>query len=193
MQRHFEQFFKGSAFNKNWEDYPVPTSLYPAAVLIPLIERAEGTRVLLTRRTDHLNNHPGQISFPGGRADEGDASPVGTALREAFEEVGICSEKTTIIGALPQRDTITGFRVMPIIAFIDPKTAFIADEFEVAELLEVPLEFILDTANYRQQSIFYKGQERSFWELMFGSYRIWGATAGMLRDLALTVAGQTDL
>jgi hypothetical protein len=82
---------------------------------------------------------------------------------------------------------------MPIVAFIDPNADFIADEFEVAELLEVPLEFILDRANYRQQSIFYKGQERPFWELTFESHRVWGATAGMLRDFALIVTGQSAL
>ncbi len=184
MRNHLESVFKESLPEGSWDRWEIPQNLYPAAVLIPLIEREQGITVLLTRRTAHLNNHPGQISFPGGRVDEGDHSPVGTALREAHEEVGIAAEKTEIIGGLPQRDTVTGFMVVPVIGFIDPQTTFVADEFEVAELLEVPLDFLLERDNYRQESIFYKGKERAFWEIVFGKHRIWGATAGILMDFA---------
>ena len=188
MRSLLEFALKGTTPDEPWDRWQIPADLYPAAVLIPLIERDQGINVLLTRRTDHLNNHPGQISFPGGRADKEDFSPIDTALREAHEETGILPEKTEIIGGLPQRDTVTGFMVVPVIGFIDPETDFVADEFEVAELLEVPLNFLLDSQRYEQKSLFYKGKERAFWEIMFDRHRIWGATAAILMDFRTNVS-----
>lgn len=185
MRKQLESAFRNTLLEQPWSDQKTPKELCQAAVLIPLIERQQGITILLTRRTDHLYNHPGQISFPGGQADKRDLSPVETALREAYEETGIIAEKTQLIGSLTQRSTVTGFMVAPVIGFIDPETAFVADEFEVAELLEIPLDLALDRARYRQQSIAYKGKERAFWEITFDQHRIWGATAGMLRELSL--------
>ncbi len=187
MRNQLESAFRDTLLEQSWDDQKIPADLRPAAVLIPLIERQKGITILLTRRTDHLYNHPGQISFPGGQADKGDLSPVETALREAQEETGIVAKKTQLIGSLPLRSTLTGFIVAPVIGFIDPKTDFIADEFEVAELLEMPLDLVLDRARYQQQSLFYKGKERAFWEIMFGRHRIWGATAEMLMDFSRQV------
>lgn len=182
MRNRLEQALKGSSPEGAWGEWQVPADCYPAAVLVPLIEREQGIMVLLTRRTDHLNNHPGQISFPGGRADRGDLSPIDTALREAYEETGIRAETTEIIGGLSHQGTVTGFMVVPVVGFIDPDTEFVADEFEVAELLEVPLDFLLDGQQYERNSLFYKGKARTFWEVSFKQHRIWGATAAILMD-----------
>ena len=158
--------------------------LVPAAVLVPLLERPDGITVLLTRRTDHLHVHAGQISFPGGRADPGDADAIDTALREAEEEVGLPRERVTPIGRLDTYVTRTGFEVTPVVGLVDPPAAFASDPFEVAEVFEVPLGFIVDPANHRRDSRVYAGALRHFYVLPWRHYYIWGATAGMLVNLA---------
>ncbi len=158
--------------------------LTPAAVLVPLVERAGGLTVLLTRRTDHLHDHAGQISFPGGRCDPGDCDALATALREAEEEVGLPRDRVRPIGRLDTYITRTGFEVVPVVGLVDPPPFLTPDPFEVAELFEVPLEFVVDPANHRRHSRVYAGRSREFYVLPWQHYYIWGATAGMLVNLS---------
>ena len=155
----------------------------PAAVLVPLVARAEGVTVLLTRRTDHLHHHPGQISFPGGRVEAHDASPVMTALRETQEEIGLDAARVELLGALPDYLTGTGFRVTPVVGLVHPPFALCLDAFEVAEAFEVPLAFLLDPANHRRHRLEHEGRVREYYAMPYGDYFIWGATAGMLMSL----------
>lgn len=159
------------------------TELREAAVLVPLVERPEGLTMMLTQRTDHLDHHPGQISFPGGHIEEDDASPEDAALREAEEEVGLERTQVEIIGRLDQYVTRTGFSITPIVGLVHPEYSISPDEFEVADVFEVPLAFLLDASNHRRDSRVYKGTKREFYAMPFGDYYIWGATAGMIRNL----------
>jgi 8-oxo-dGTP pyrophosphatase MutT (NUDIX family) len=158
--------------------------LTPAAVLVPLVERPQGLTVLLTRRTDHLQDHAGQISFPGGRVEPGDADALATALREAEEEVGLARALVTPVGRLDTYVTRTGFEVTPVVGLVAPPPSLIPDPFEVAEVFEVPLAFILDPASRQRQSRIYAGKTRYFYVFPWQDYYIWGATAGMLVNLA---------
>jgi 8-oxo-dGTP pyrophosphatase MutT (NUDIX family) len=158
--------------------------LTKAAVLVALVERRERLTVMLTRRTDHLHDHAGQVSFPGGRLEAGDADAAAAALREAEEEVGLPRHHVDVIGRLDTYITRTGFEVAPVVALVDPPAELSPDPFEVAEVFEVPLDFIIDPANHRRQSRVYQGRERFFWVLPWQDYFIWGATAGMLVNLA---------
>ena len=157
--------------------------LRPAAVLVPIVEHLHGETVLLTRRTDHLNNHAGQISFPGGGVEEADAGPVETALRETHEEIGLPASRVEIIGALDVYETGTGFSVTPVVGIVEPGFTLSLDEFEVAEAFEVPLSFLLDPANHKLEKGVWKGIERYYWTMPYKGYEIWGATAGMLVNL----------
>ncbi|MBM3601202.1 MAG: CoA pyrophosphatase [Alphaproteobacteria bacterium] len=155
-----------------------------AAVLVPLVEREQGVTVLLTKRTDHLPDHPGQISFPGGRIDPDDADPEMAALREAREEVGLSSDRVELIGRLATYRTRTGFEITPVVGLVTPPFDVAPDPHEVAEIFEVPLAFLLDPANAQRHSRIWKGMERYFWVFPYANYYIWGATAGMLVNLA---------
>lgn len=155
----------------------------PAAVLVPLINQPQGVTVLLTRRTGHLHDHAGQISFPGGRVDETDVDRVATALREAAEEIGIAPSAVEIIGALPEWDIPTGFRVTPVVGWIEPPLELSPDSFEVAEVFEVPLAFFLDPANHERHSDEINGRRRHYYAMPYEGRNIWGATAGMLHTL----------
>lgn len=163
--------------------------LREAAVLVPLVERPNGLTLMLTQRTDHLNDHPGQISFPGGRIEPDDATPEAAALREAEEEVGLARQQVNIVGRLDQYITRTGFSVTPVVGLVDPAYTIAPDDFEVAEVFEVPLAFLLDPANHRRDSRVYKGQKREFYAMPYGEYYIWGATAGMIRNLYDVLSG----
>jgi 8-oxo-dGTP pyrophosphatase MutT (NUDIX family) len=167
----------------------VPEILKPAAVLVPVVDRNEGLTVLLTRRTDHLHDHPGQISFPGGRVDAGDVSPTATALREAQEEIGLPPEQVQLLGQLPLYRTGTGFEVTPVVGLVAPPLALALDPFEVAEAFEVPLSFLLDTRNHLRHSIEVRGRMREYWAMPYGPYYIWGATAGMIVTLGRQLRG----
>jgi 8-oxo-dGTP pyrophosphatase MutT (NUDIX family) len=158
--------------------------MIPAAVLIPLVARPEGLTLLLTQRTAHLNNHAGQISFPGGRAEEHDASPADTALREAQEEIGLARDQVEIIGRLPDYLTGTGYHVVPVVGLITPPFAVTADPNEVAEIFEVPLAYLMNGEHHKRLSFdLPAGGRRSFYAMPYERYFIWGATAGMLRNL----------
>lgn len=159
------------------------TTLVAAAVLVPIILRETGLTVLLTQRTTHLRDHGGQVSFPGGRSEPGDSSPEATALREAEEEVGIESGQVEILGRLPEYRTGTGFAVTPVVGVVTPPLNLKLDDFEVAEVFEPPLEFLLDRANHQRQSIEVRGTMHEYWAMPWQGYFIWGATAGMLVTL----------
>jgi 8-oxo-dGTP pyrophosphatase MutT (NUDIX family) len=158
--------------------------LTPAAVLFPIVLRDSGQTVLLTQRTAHLRDHAGQISFPGGRVEADDLSPSHTALRETEEEIGLPRERIEILGFLPEYRTGTGFRVTPVVALVQPPFELQPDPFEVADVFEVPLSFLLDPANHQQHSLHYRGALRHYFAMPYGDYFIWGATAGMIRSLS---------
>lgn len=157
--------------------------LREAAVLVPLVERPNGLTMMLTQRTDHLEHHPGQISFPGGHVEPDDGTAEMAALREAEEEVGLERKHVQIIGRLDQYITRTGFTITPVVGLVHPNYTIQPDEFEVAEVFEVPLSFLLDAKNHRRDSRVYKGTKREFYAMPYGDYYIWGATAGMIRNL----------
>jgi 8-oxo-dGTP pyrophosphatase MutT (NUDIX family) len=155
-----------------------------AAVLVPLVDRPDGVTVLLTRRTEHLHHHAGQISFPGGRIEPGDGSPEEAALRETEEEVGLGRKHVELLGRLDLYRTRTGFEVTPVVGWVTPPFDIAPDRFEVAEVFEVPLDFIADARNHERHSRQWQGVTRHFYVLPYGGYYIWGATAGMLVNLA---------
>ncbi len=154
-------------------------SLTQAAVLLLVVNRAGGPAVVFTQRTADLADHAGQISFPGGRA-QADESPERTALREAQEEVGIDPGAVEVLGELPDYHTSTGYRVRPVVGWAEPPVAYSPDPREVADVFEVPLAFLLDEANHRHESAFYRGRLRKYWAMPWRGRFIWGATAGML-------------
>lgn len=154
-----------------------------AAVLIPLLLKSEGLSVLLTQRTDHLHDHAGQISFPGGRMDPDDASPHDTALRESEEEIGLDRAAVEIIGHLPQYLTVSGYSVTPVVGFVKPQAEYVLDTFEVADVFEVPLHFLMDPANHQVRVWESDQGSRRFYSMPYENRFIWGATAGMLRNL----------
>jgi 8-oxo-dGTP pyrophosphatase MutT (NUDIX family) len=164
-----------------------------AAVLVPLVVRDDGLRVLLTRRTDHLRDHAGQISFPGGRVEPDDADAEATALREAAEEVGLDARFVEVIGRLPPYTTVTRFIVTPVVALVQPSYELKLDAFEVAEAFEVPLDFLMTPAHHRRHQVEDEGERRrQFLSMPWDGvgldgvprhYFIWGATAAMLRNL----------
>jgi 8-oxo-dGTP pyrophosphatase MutT (NUDIX family) len=162
-----------------------------AAVLIPLVMHQDGLSLLLTRRTDHLRDHAGQISFPGGRVEPEDGTAEITALRETEEEIGLAREHIEIIGRLPIYTTVTSFEVSPIVALVRPGFTLTLDAFEVAEAFEVPLPFLMTPAHHRHHRFDYAGGEREFLSMPWKhedaegqprEYFIWGATAAMLRN-----------
>ncbi len=157
--------------------------LRPAAVLIPIIERRNGLQVLFTRRADHLARHAGQVSFPGGRLNDGEDDPVAAALRETEEEVGLSRSFVSVKGELDRYETGTGFAIHPFVALVREGFALTIDPSEVAEAFEVPLTFLMDHANHEQQTTTWQGRERRFYAMTYGSHYIWGATAGILVNL----------
>jgi 8-oxo-dGTP pyrophosphatase MutT (NUDIX family) len=160
-----------------------PEEIRPAAVLVPVVRREDGLTVLFTRRTAHLHDHAGQISFPGGRVEPGDRSAAETALRESGEEIGLEPASVEILGELHQYVTVTGYRVSPVVGLVTPPLDLRPDDFEVAEVFEVPLSFLLDPSNHQRNRVVNEGRERLYFAVPYGQYYIWGATAGMLMNL----------
>ena len=159
-----------------------PEEIRPAAVLVPVVRREDGLTVLFTRRTAHLHDHAGQISFPGGRVEPGDRSAAETALRESGEEIGLEPASVEILGELHQYVTVTGYRVSPVVGLVTPPLDLRPDDFEVAEVFEVPLSFLLDPSNHQRNRVVNEGRERLYFAVPYGQYYIWGATAGMLMN-----------
>ncbi len=158
-------------------------TLKPAAVLLPIVKRDEPT-VLFTRRTEHLARHAGQVSFPGGRVHEDDASLVETALRETREETGIGAEFVTVAGFLDSYETGTGFAIVPVVGLLSEGFTLAPDPGEVEEVFEVPLGFLTDPANRRLESRQWQGRTRRYYAFTYGRHYIWGATAAMLVGFA---------
>ena len=178
-----------SAPDGDWAELSGGRGHCPAAVLVPVVARGQVPTVLLTRRTDHLHHHPGQISFPGGRVEEADTSPIDTALRETEEEIGLDRRHIELIGTLPDYLTGTGFRVTPVVGLVTPPFELTLDAFEVAEAFEVPLSHFLDPANHEQHSIVHEGRVRQFHAMPYQGYFIWGATAGIIMSLYRVLRG----
>lgn len=155
----------------------------PAAVLVAVTDRAE-PGVILTRRTDSLRRHAGQIAFPGGRIDPEDDGAVAAALREAREEIGLDPAAVELVGSGDRYRTITGFEVQPVVGVIPPDLMFVPEPGEVAAVFEVPLAFVLDPANHVLASAAWQGRERHYYEIRWDGHRIWGATAAMLVNLS---------
>jgi 8-oxo-dGTP pyrophosphatase MutT (NUDIX family) len=154
--------------------------LRPAAVLVPLVERDDGLTVLLTRRTDHLSHHPGQISFPGGRCEDGDEGPAGTALRETEEEIGLPRDRVEVLGTVGTYVTGTGYHVTPVVGLIRPPFELRPDPDEVADVFEIPLAVVLDARNHQRNTVVTGRGRRQYHAIPHGPFYIWGATAAML-------------
>ena len=167
---------------------PGREALTPASVLIPIVAREPagdaGLTVIFTRRAAHLRDHSGQVSFPGGRAAAGDSSAEATALRESREEIGLDSGRVELLGRLADYHTRTGYRITPVVGVVAPPFELTPDANEVDEIFEVPLAFLFDPANRQRQSREWQGELRWFFSIQYGRHTIWGATAGMLVNLA---------
>ena len=166
----------------------------PAAVLVPLVKRTNGLHVILTRRTDHLSDHAGQISFPGGRQEKFDVTIEETALRETEEEIGLNRGHIELIGRIDDYYTVTGYQVTPVIGLVTPPFDLVPDDHEVAEVFEVPLEFILNPGNQKLQTVTFEGTRRRYFAIPYREYYIWGATAGMLVNFSEVLrASRTEM
>jgi 8-oxo-dGTP pyrophosphatase MutT (NUDIX family) len=161
-----------------------------AAVLVPVVARKDGLSLLLTKRTAHLSKHPGQIAFPGGRIDDDDETALAAALREAEEEIGLSRSFVTPLGFLDGYRTVTNFHVVPVVALVREGFALRRQTEEVAEVFEVPLAFLMTPKNHERHSKDWNGIARHFYAMPYGDYYIWGATAGMLRNMYDKLYGQ---
>jgi 8-oxo-dGTP pyrophosphatase MutT (NUDIX family) len=166
----------------DWVDPADRPTLRLAAVLVPIIVHESGPTVLLTRRADHLNSHSGQVAFPGGKVEPGETL-IEAALREAEEEVGLDRSFVEVAGFIDPYETGTGFRILPVISFVTPGFSLTADPGEVAEIFEVPLPFLLNADNHERHSVFWRGKRRAYYAMPYQGHYIWGATAGMIRNL----------
>ncbi len=155
----------------------------PAAVLVAITDRPE-PGVILTRRTDSMRRHAGQVAFPGGRIDPGDDGPIAAALREAHEEIGLQPHAVDLVGIVDRYRTVTGFEVVPVLGVIAPDPVFTLEPGEVAAVFEVPLAFVLDPANQIEATVEWQGRNRHYYEIAWDGHRIWGATAAMLVNLS---------
>ena len=159
----------------------------PAAVLVPLVNRPEGLHILLTQRSADLADHAGQISFPGGRVEPDDASHAAAALREATEEIGLAADRVDVLGELENYETVTGYRVAPVVGWIEPPLSLRPDPLEVSDVFEVPLAFLLDPAHQKRHFRMLGTLRRDYWAIPYGDRYIWGATAAMLMILDRTL------
>jgi 8-oxo-dGTP pyrophosphatase MutT (NUDIX family) len=170
------------------DDYQAPGEHVAASVLIPITDRPE-PGVILTLRQASLRRHAGQIAFPGGRSDDEDESPIATALREAWEEVGLMPADVALVGTMPPYRTGSGYRITPVIGVVPPDLALTPHEAEVAAVFEVPLTFLIDSANHVLSSRQFDGRERQFHVIQWEDRRIWGITAALIVNLARRLQG----
>jgi len=166
----------------DYEALPPLAHLKSAAILLPLVQHSQSCNVLLTQRTSHLNHHPGQICFPGGRQEAHDPDLLHTALRETWEEIGLSRTHIEIAGFLDNYITGSGFLITPAVGFVRNDFQLKLDDFEVADVFEMPLSFILDPANHQQQEHEFKGQMRRYYQFDYQGRIVWGATAGILMN-----------
>ncbi|MEA3061001.1 MAG: hypothetical protein QOJ94_782 [Sphingomonadales bacterium] len=176
-RRRTPELLPGDAFDEETAD---PT---PAAVLVGVVDRPQPT-VILTERPKTMRKHPGQISFPGGRIDPGDAGPAAAALREADEEIGLSPSFVEVVGTTDRYRTITGFEVTPVVAVVRPGFTLRWEPSEVADAFEAPLDYLLDPARQQVRAVEWRGRERTYYEILWEGRRIWGATAAMLVNLS---------
>jgi 8-oxo-dGTP pyrophosphatase MutT (NUDIX family) len=179
-------------FNPGLRDWVTGQAKTPAAVLIPVVERAGNLSVILTKRTDRMKSHSGQIAFAGGKIDEADGDAVNAALREANEEIGLDPALAEVLGTMPDYLTGSGFRISPVVAMIDGGAELIANPDEVDYIFEVPLGFLMDKANHRTGSREFRGTLRHYLEMPFGDHYIWGVTAGIIRVMHDRLVEETD-
>lgn len=178
-----------SDFDLNPDEAPQDRREFaPAAALVGVIPAPAGARLILTKRSSSLKHHPGQIAFPGGKVDVGDASAADAALREAYEEIGLEPSRADVLGELPIHETVSGFAVAPVLALIDHGFVPIPEPEEVDEAFDVPLDHVIDPARFSIQSRRWRGRRRRYYAVPYGPYYIWGATARILRGLAERMA-----
>ena len=164
-------------------DFDPEIAGHAAAVLVAVTDRDE-PGVILTQRTESMRRHPGQVAFPGGRIDPDDEGAVGAALREAEEEIALPRNRVEIVGIAERYRTVTGYDVTPVVGVVPPDLRLVPAEAEVASVFEVPLAFLLDSANHREARAHYQGKERQYYEILWADRRIWGATAAMIVNLS---------
>ena len=175
-----------TTFDLNLKENRTNINLHPASVLVPLQFENSMWQVILTRRSMNMKNHSGQISFPGGKFEDDDKSLDATALREAFEEIGLSSLNVCLLGSLPSHETVTGFRIFPFIGVVSGYEIQINSSEEVSEVFKVPLEFLLESRRYSEHLFNWNGEKRSFLAVPYGPYYIWGATARILYNFSKT-------
>lgn len=178
-----EDDYGDHTLNPNFEDWIVSRDLHEAAVLIPVIDRAEGATVLLTQRTEKLRSHSGQVAFPGGRIDLEDGSAENAALRETEEETGVSRDFIEIVGRMPDYVTGSGYRINPVLGVVNPGFDLQPNPHEVESVFEVPLSFLMNPDNHTYSSRIWQGQERYFYTMPYGERYIWGVTAGIIRAM----------
>ena len=178
-----EEFYGDHKLNPESKRLIVREELLPAAVLIPVIDYPGEASVLLTKRTEKLRRHSGQVAFPGGRIDPEDASVEAAALREANEEVGLDARDVEVIGRMPDYYAGSGFRIAPVLSIVRPGAPLVINPDEVDDAFEVPLSFLMNTANHRTDSRMWQNVERHFYTMPYGEKYIWGVTAGIIRAL----------
>ena len=188
MFDYVSQYIDSISALENWS-LANPSQFHHSAVLIPIVLKNNKPYIILTRRSQHLNHHPGQISFPGGRAELGDKNAIDTALRETYEEIGLTQQEINIAGFIDQYTTVSNFIITPVVGIINSNYQTQIDPVEVDYIFEVPCKILLDASNYQRNEIYWQGGNRQFWEISYDGHHIWGATAAILRNMALRLAG----
>lgn len=178
-----DDFYGDHVLNPGLRHLIVREGLRDAAVLVPVVDHADGATLLLTKRAEKMRDHSGQVAFPGGRIDPEDASVEAAALREADEEIGLKADHVEVIGRLPFYYAGSGYRIAPVLAIVRPGFSMTINPAEVADVFEVPLGFLMDAANHRRDSRIWQEVERHFYTMPYGEKHIWGVTAGIIRAL----------
>ena len=180
---HADADYGDHALNPDLRDMILQATLRDAAVLVPVVDHGDDASVILTKRTEKLRSHSGQIAFPGGRVDATDPTPEFTALRETEEEIGLSSDFIEVVGRMPDYVSGSGFRIAPVLAVVKPGFLLTINEDEVDDAFEVPLSFLMNPANHNRESRIWQNRERFFYTMPFGERYIWGVTAGIIRTL----------